>query len=54
MKLLDIPLYCFSYLVDKNREPLGVGLTEKVLGFIAFILIIVQIICVAVRLLCPS
>jgi len=53
MKLLDIPLYCFSYLADKNREPLDVGLTEKILVFIAAILIIVQIILVAVRLLCP-
>lgn len=59
MKLLDMPLHClwrFVDLVMGDKEPLpeDIGLTKKTLVFIGFILIVIQIICVAVRLLCPS
>ena len=52
MKLLDVPPYLLSWLVDKDRQPFKVGLLEKILLFIGCILIIVQIIFVAVKLLC--
>ena len=51
MKLLDIPLYCLSYLVDRNQERFEVSLAKKILVFIACILIIIQVICVAAKLL---